>query len=86
MRQSFFLIADIYCIVYMLRDEVSEIPYMSGCVPADSWKSFPMFDVPSPSVQPELGLRKCVTLVWSNTLKQCMHFVQIGMLRAYMCF
>jgi hypothetical protein len=70
----------------MLRDEVTEIPYMSGCVPADSWKSFPMFHVSSSSVQLELGLCRCVTLVRANTLKQCMHFAQIGMLRSYICF
>ena len=51
---------------------------MSGCVPADSWKSFPMFHIPLSSVQLELGLHKCVTLVVVNTLKQCMHFAQIG--------
>jgi len=75
---SLFLIADIYFIVYMLRDEVSKIPYMSGCVLADSWKSFLMFHIPSSSVRFELGLRKCVTLVEVHTLKQCMHFAQIG--------
>jgi hypothetical protein len=39
-RQSFLLIAYIYFIVYMLHDEVSEIPYTKGCVPADNWKEF----------------------------------------------
>jgi hypothetical protein len=70
MRRSFLLIADIYFIVYMLRDEVSEIPYMSGYVPADIWKSFPMFHVSSSSVHLELGLCKSVILVRAYTPKQ----------------
>jgi hypothetical protein len=86
MRQSFLLNADIYFIVYMLRDEVSEIPHMSGCVHADSWKSFPMFHVSFSSVQLELGLCECVTLVGANTLKQCIHFAQISMPHSYMYF
>jgi hypothetical protein len=70
----------------MLPDEVSEIPYMRGCVPADNWKSFPMFHVSSLSVQLELVLCKCVTLVRAYALKQCMHFVQIVMLLSYYYF
>jgi hypothetical protein len=71
----------------MLRDKVSEIAHMSGCVHADSWKSFPMFYVSSSSVQLELGLCECVTLVRAaNTLKQCIYFAQISMPHSYMCF
>ena len=51
---------------------------MSGCVPADSCNSIPMFHIPSSSFQLELSLRKCVTLLEVNTLKQYMHFTQIG--------